>query len=420
MEYFVTMNKMSSAKKTYDDSEFLLEVIHNFVGFTAAAETPQEVYFAITKNFLSTLHIQECVVYEAIPQEKKLVQRAIHGTMSPQGEMTNNLKELKYGEGVVGWVAENQQTVCISDTRKDKRYIKDRLNTLSELSVPIQFNGELFGVLDSESSEVDYYTEKDVHLFQLIADLAANLLVRIRQKSELNDLKNELEKLLDQKKKDLELAIEQVNDQEFELESEKEKQELLLKEVHHRVNNNLQILTSIISIYLSREANITVGTLEQIQQKIQTLSAIHLILLKSVEKDDNTVHNFLLDLFAAMRYINPENYLIVETSCEVEHLSMNTLIPLGLLLNELISKASSTFWKKGEPVELHVCLCKHEENYSLDVYTSDTFVFDKEKLGIGGVQDILIDALTHQLEGQFLEKGKRKTSLWTIDFENQD
>lgn len=383
------------------DANFLIEVIHNFVRFTAVAVTPQEVFWAITKNFMQTLQIEDCVVYESLPHKRKIIQRAAHGSKNPNGENINNLLELDFGSGIAGWVAEHQETVCIGNVTKDPRYIVDDEPRLSELSVPIQFNGELFGVIDSENSEADFYTAWHVYLFELIADLAANLLVRMRQKEELESLKQELEVLLNEKKQALEEAIETVSDQSSELKIQAESREILIKEVHHRVNNNLQILNSIIHIYLMETEEVTATTLKEIQQKIQTLSAIHLILLKSVENNKTGVEDFLLDLIASIRYTS-SHYLSIDVKSGIASLPINTLIPLGLLINEIATSAVNAHWEKGEAVGLSIRLEEESKRILLELGTEKK-INPKNTIQEGTVNEILVEALVQQLDGEKLE-----------------
>jgi len=326
--------------KQQHSTEFVLDIIQNFIRITASADSNLEVFEAITKNFMQKLNVEECVVYEFDKNSKTLLQRAIHGKQSPNGEMDNNIQSLKLGEGIVGWVAEHLESVKINDTSKDYRYIVDRGINLSELAVPITFNGELLGVIDSENSQKDYFTSYDLQLFEMIAELAASLLIRIRQKNELIDVKSELELILNTKKIALEKAIDTVSEQVSELKHQQMKKELLIREVHHRVNNNLQILSSLINIYLADSDEIDRSTLYEIKNKIQVLSSIHLILLKSVEKDKPSVSDFLNDLIASIRYMNQSNYLVLSAESKGHIFSLNTLIPLGLLLNELINFSS--------------------------------------------------------------------------------
>lgn len=404
--------------KTYQNSDFLLEVIHNFVRFTASSENNQDVFWAVTKNFMETLNIEDCVVYEASALDRKIIQRAAHGAKNPNGEMINNLLELDYGVGIAGWVAEHQETVLVSDTRQDPRYLVDDEERLSELCVPICFNGELFGVISSENSAENFFTERHVQLFELIADLAANLLVRIRQKEELARLKEELERILDKKKRDLEEVIETVSDQVSELKHQRDKGEILLREVHHRVNNNLQILHSVVNLYLIESPEITRETLVEIKGKIQILSAIHLILFKSVENKKQTLNDFLLDLIASIRYMNSDNYLNAHTGTKLIGMSLNTLIPLGLLIHEIITSSIQTYWKKGSPVELVLHLDRNnDESYILELNATHEISASKAKQQ-NTVSQTLIEAYIDQLEGEVL-KPSADFGIWKIRFKEQ-
>lgn len=408
-------NNFPKTEIPYSDSEFLLQVIHNFIKFSSSAETFQEVFWAITKNFMDSLKIEDCVVYEALPHQRKIIQRAAHGEKNPNGEVIQNLLTLDYGVGIAGWVAENQETVCIGDTSIDSRYIKDDAIRFSEISVPIQFNGELFGVIDSENSEKNYYTQQHIQLFELIAELASTLLVRIRQKEELNDLKSELEKLLDNKRKALDEAIETVSEKVSELKHQEEKKEILIREVHHRVNNNLQILSSLINIYLTENENINRNHLKEIQQKIQTLSSIHLILLKSVENNKPSLQDFLLDLIASIRYMNESNYLVLNAQTWVPNFSMNTLIPLGMLINELINHSISKYWKTGETIELTISVIFNPNSFFILEITTIKDLIIEQNLS---EYPTLLEAFVNQLDGEILpieqQKIKNQSILWKL------
>jgi two-component sensor histidine kinase len=405
----------------YQNSEYLLKVIHNFIKISSSAETFQEVFWAITKNFMESLQIEDCVVYEALPHERKIIQRAAHGAKNPNGEIIQNLLTLDFGVGIAGWVAENQETVCCSNTLKDERYIVDDAPRLSELSVPIKFNGELFGVIDSENSNENYYSPQHVQLFELIAELASTLLVRIRQKEELSSLQKDLELLLERKKLALNEAIETVSEKMSELKHQEEKKEILIREVHHRVNNNLQILTSLINIYLNENENIDRSSLKEIQQKIQTLSSIHLILLKSVENNKPSFNDFLLDLIASIRYSIESNYLSLTAETKISILSMNTLIPLGMLINELVRDCTSKFWKLGEAVDLNLSIIEVKKSFfQLELTTSKKIKKSPSKNETPTFIDVFID----QLEGEIVvpenNMEEKNTILWKINLKELD
>lgn len=403
-------------QELFKDSDFLPKVIHNFIRSTSNAATTKEVFWAITKNFIQVLEIEDCVVYEAFPKERKIVQRAAHGNKNPNEEIINNIMELDYGVGIAGWVAENQKMVCLGDVTKDERYIFDYNSCKSEISVPILFNGELFGVIDSENSEENYYTETHIEVFQLIADLAASLVVRIRQKNELEAIKVGLEENLFKSNKSLSEAIEEVSDKISMLQQEKENRELLIKEVHHRVSNNLQILISMINIYLAESEEIDIQTLKEIQLKIQTLSSIHLLLLKSVEKNTLDLNTFLCDLVASIRYTNNTKFLNIQAESELHCFSMNTLIPLGLLINEILSCLAKNSQEIGISKIVYLNIYEENQENYLEI-KSDSPQIDKLSPR-SKLCEILIETFVEQLDGGIVNT-KTKNILWKIKFQAQ-
>ena len=61
------------------------------------------------------------------------------------------------GQGVVGYVMQTKEPVLIPDTSKDTRYRVDEMERLSEITVPIIYNNELIGVIDSEHKEKNFF-----------------------------------------------------------------------------------------------------------------------------------------------------------------------------------------------------------------------------------------------------------------------
>ncbi|MDP2983972.1 MAG: GAF domain-containing protein [Candidatus Latescibacter sp.] len=80
---------------------------------------------------------------------------------------------LALGEGLVGWVAQNRQSLIIGDVRKDPRRIQGFAfedHVLSELAVPITFENKLMGVLHTESLELNAFSLDDLITLETIAD----------------------------------------------------------------------------------------------------------------------------------------------------------------------------------------------------------------------------------------------------------
>lgn len=102
------------------------------------------------------------------------------------GEMSSRFPSqhrLQIGQGIVGWTASTQQSHLANDVARDPHYINkfpEWLNTKSELSVPIRVGGNLLGVLDLQSPELDAFDFDDILVMETLADQVAVALENAR------------------------------------------------------------------------------------------------------------------------------------------------------------------------------------------------------------------------------------------------
>ena len=87
---------------------------------------------------------------------------------------------VKLGEGVVGWVAQMQQSALINDVRQDARYVALLEQTRSELAVPLLVADQLVGVMNVESSRLNAFTPDDERLLQTLGGQLAVLIENAR------------------------------------------------------------------------------------------------------------------------------------------------------------------------------------------------------------------------------------------------
>ena len=165
------MGLMKNHRKFYRLSE--LKAISFFSTSLDTKESVEEVLWAITKNVVYQLGFVDCVIYEFNREKEHLIQRAAYGQKNPVATTIYNRISISLGEGIVGNVAKNRKMELVKDTSKDSRYIVDDEKRLSEICVPIIVDDKLFGVIDSEHPERNFFTEKHLHLLTIIAALCA-------------------------------------------------------------------------------------------------------------------------------------------------------------------------------------------------------------------------------------------------------
>jgi PAS domain S-box-containing protein len=103
----------------------------------------------------------------------ELIMRAGNG---PFDEALIGRLRLKIGrEGITGWVAHSGEPLLVNDISREPRYysVEESRDTKSELAVPIKLKGEIIGVLDLQSVELDAFNEDDIFILQTLADQIA-------------------------------------------------------------------------------------------------------------------------------------------------------------------------------------------------------------------------------------------------------
>jgi sigma-B regulation protein RsbU (phosphoserine phosphatase) len=101
-------------------------------------------------------------------------------------EMENRVG-LKFGEGIVGWVAKNVKAVIVGDVSKDARYLNARPRTRSEIVVPLLVDQRIVGVINLESDQSDAFTEDDLDLINTFGSQAAISIERAKLHKEILD-----------------------------------------------------------------------------------------------------------------------------------------------------------------------------------------------------------------------------------------
>lgn len=189
--------------------------------------------------------------------------------------------------------------------------------------------------------------------------------------------------------------------------------ELLLKEIHHRVKNNLEMVKSLISLQSAHmEDSETRDAMLASQNRVQSMGIIHQKLyqgdnLGSIEMKDYFVNlsEGILDSFKA------EDKIQIECVMEDLELDIDTAVPLGLIVNELLTNAIKYAFPDSKEGIVRVSLKKEQGTLVLDV--ADNGVgkrADQPAQGTGfGTQ--LVHLLTTQLNGKMQEDAKIGTHL---------
>lgn len=139
----------------------------------------------------------------------------------------------------------------------------------------------------------------------------------------------------------------------------REAREMYIREVHHRVKNNLQVISSLLFLQSIHTDDATVWSiLKESQSRVKSIALIHEKLYRSTEivtlDFAEYVRDLVADLFSAYG-VNHEG-VIVKTDVEDVNLEVDTAIPCGLIINELISNVLKYAFPESPVGEVHIQL----------------------------------------------------------------
>ena len=199
--------------------ERYLEIINNFAIHLMELNTIEEVVWGIAKQVIARMEFVDCVVYLLDKDRDILIQKAAHGPKNPEELDIKNPITIPLGKGIVGTAAQTGKPEIVSDTRLDGRYILDDDYRLSEISVPIIYEDEVIGVIDSEHPDANFYTQEHLIILKTIAAISANKIKHAQANEQLRNYQKNLEQEVDLKTKDLQTAIMNLKRSNKDLES---------------------------------------------------------------------------------------------------------------------------------------------------------------------------------------------------------
>jgi PAS domain S-box-containing protein len=208
---------------------------------------------------------------------------------------------------------------------------------------------------------------------------------------------------------------------EAQLRASLQEKEVLLKEMHHRVKNNLQVVASLLDMQADRIEDLSIRTMfENSQQRIQSIALIHETLYQA---SDVVAHVRAADylprlsqqLFEAYR--SPSDRLILRVHAEPLWLAVPTAIPCGLIVTELVTNSFKHAFPDGLMGEIHITL-RQDSPGTCILIVGDTGVGLPEGLDVHATESLgwqLVRILTEQLRGTIALEGHGGTTV-TITF----
>lgn len=192
----------------------------------------------------------------------------------------------------------------------------------------------------------------------------------------------------------------------------------LLAEIHHRVKNNLAVVTSLLSLQKNKATGESYDILHDAESRISSIAMIHEKLYQSDSFAEVNMKEYIAEFVRgiARAYAPLEASVVIKQNVEAIHLDMTRAVPLGLILNELLNNAYKHGFAHADGGELTINFERHDDTVVLRVSDNGSGLpagfnlDDTRTLGM-----TLVQTLTSQLRGT-LEVTQNDLTTFQIEF----
>lgn len=233
---------------------------------------------------------------------------------------------------------------------------------------------------------------------------------KLKREKELFQIQNaeKLEELVSIRTEELQLSIQD--------------KEVLLKEVHHRVKNNLQIIISLLDLQVNNvKDEKSKEVLLQSMNRIASMSLIHQKLYQSNDFHSIELRNYILELVEHIKGVYDTNDLKLTIVTKLDNVSMSLTkaIPIGIILTELLTNS----FKHGVVLGAENCIevtFEVDKNNAVITVSDDGVGFVQEEAEAKGTLGLfLVNMLVGQIGGKYsyFKEGTRFTSKIDVSLE---
>lgn len=238
-----------------------------------------------------------------------------------------------------GYALHTRQAVIANHLQDEERFrtpaVLAEHGVDKAINVIVQGKGEPFGVLEADtSSRSRVFDADDAAFLQSLANVLASAYERTQTEAALEQAVREKDGLLREK-------------------------EALLDELNHRVKNNLQVVSNLLSIETARlDDPVAQQRFRSVRNRVTTLGRLHQHLYQSGRARVVEFGQYLEELCENLNlfYASDESGLSIESDIEPAHADLDRAIPLALIVNELIVNSSKHAFQEGEAGTIRVTL----------------------------------------------------------------
>lgn len=291
---------MTTLEAQLEQKNAQLAAIREISRAIAEAQDLNETLDLITRRTTEVMHVESCSIYLYNPTRDKLMLAATTGLNK------NGIGEfyLPHGAGLTGWAAEHRQVVAVTNAFTDIRFYRilgsGESKFPSLMAMPLVSRDRVIGAANVQTVARHDFSEDEIELFRFISELAATAL----EKAQL-----------------VHAAV--------------------VREMHHRVKNNLQTIAMLLRLQMGQEKKLSPqDILNETINRVLSIATVHEILseagvdkagaLDLIKRMSNTISNNM---------VNPAARIRITVSGDNIELPSQRATSLALVANELLQNA---------------------------------------------------------------------------------
>jgi PAS domain S-box-containing protein len=187
---------------------------------------------------------------------------------------------------------------------------------------------------------------------------------------------------------------------QLELETSLDEKNILIKEVHHRVKNNMQLVSSILALKsyeLKDEKSKEIFT--EVNDRIKAMSIIHDKLYTFYNVSEINIAEYVNSIAEELRILIGSEQININVSADEIIFDVDRALTIGLIISELVSNAFKHGFKKINTGTIDISILKKGDNYSLSVHNDGEPIPTEALKSTSGLGMSLIQTFVRQLLG---------------------
>ncbi|MGV3609374.1 MAG: sensor histidine kinase [Fluviicola sp.] len=210
-----------------------------------------------------------------------------------------------------------------------------------------------------------------------------------------------------------------LSDQNKVISKQNSEMEVMLREIHHRVKNNLQIITSLLRLQANNMSEKDGGSYQEAIDRVTAMAIIHEKMYQSGSLSKFDLEKYLKSLVNSLLLnysISKKPEFIIDV--EVEDMKSKSIVPLALLINELLlNSLKHAFQNQDKPsVSIHLSGSEERKSNRFVLIYSDNGFWGKDSVASFGTE--IIQAMSEQLEGSFSLETTDSGTKYVFDLAN--